>query len=171
MTDGTRHQPPNARRLGLAAAATLALCALAVLGATRRDDPPQPRFMLLDVYVDAGATPIAAYQVQVADAHADDANPPADVALFTLVGVEGGEHHAFKDPPYYDPAALAHRVIKVAALSTADDLPVGRTRLARLHVQVTGPGIPEARCTLEAAGNAAGTRIDADATVQFVDAK
>ncbi len=91
----------------------------------------QSGFVAIDIYIDSGNTPLAAYQFEF-------------TARGTkLVGVEGGEHAAFADAPYYDPAALAdngnprqgERII-VAAFSTEHDLPTGRIRVARLHLQV-----------------------------------
>ena len=57
-----------------------------------------------------------------------------------LVGIEGGEHAAFAQPPYYDPKALLNERIVIAAFNTAgaDKLPSGKTRVARLMVRVDG---------------------------------
>lgn len=161
--------PHISRPAKFAAVAAAMLTLAGMTGAAAHHHEPPVRFMTLDVYIDAGANPIAAYQVEIFDAHAAGPKAPADASTFTLVGVEGGEHPAYKEPPYYDPAALSRNIIKLAALSTADDLPKGRTRMARLHVQVTGAGIPEARCTLQAAGDPDGKRVDADATAQFLN--
>lgn len=89
------------------------------------DHKPATRFAVADVYIET-QSPLAAYQVDVT----------AEGNGVKLVGIEGGEHPAFAEPPYYDPAALQqHRVI-LAAFSTSTDLPTGRTRVARLHLQV-----------------------------------
>jgi len=53
-----------------------------------------------------------------------------------LVGIEGGEHAAFRDPPYYDPKAMMHERVILAALNAGDDLPKSRTRVARLHLEI-----------------------------------
>jgi len=90
-------------------------------------------FQSVDVTLDPKGQPLAAYQIEFV----------ADAARVKLVGVEGGDHAAFREPPYYDPAALSqHRVI-LAAFSTSADLPRSATRVARLHVQISGDGQPE----------------------------
>src|SRR4051812_49287196 len=79
-------------------------------------------FGALDIFIDSKDAPLAAYQFEF---WAD-----GDVKL---VGLEGGEHVAFKEPPHYDPRALTlpePRVI-VAAFNTGNDLPKGKTRVAR----------------------------------------
>jgi len=109
------------------------------------------RFETVDVYVDSGGQSLAAYQFEMA----------AEVGDVKIVGLEGGEHPAFRNPPYYDPAALMQNRVIVAAFNTGRDLPRGRTRVARLHVQITGDRQPEFAIRLDAAGNAAGARIPA----------
>ena len=83
-----------------------------------------------------------------------------------LSGLEGGEHPAYARPPYYDPKALIDETVIVAGLSTADDLPRGRTRVARLHVQVTGAGDPRYEAKLHAAAGPDGAALDAKVTVE-----
>ena len=89
-----------------------------------QDSSVEERFLAVDVFVDSGAAPLAAWQVELVDVsgHA------------RVVGVEGGEHPAFLEAPYYDPAALQSGRIIVAALHVGADLPVGRTRVARVHL-------------------------------------
>ena len=118
-----------------------------------RADPV--RFQTVDVYVDPGDKPLAAYQFSVTAA--------AKTAL--LAGLEGGDHPAFARPPYYDPKALIDEAVVVAALSTADDLPRGRTRVARLHVQVTGRDDPRYDAKLHVAAGPDGTPLHAKVTV------
>jgi len=88
-----------------------------------------------------------------------------------VVGIEGGETTPFADPPYYDRDAVdggaADRII-VANFSLLDpaELPVGRTRVASVHVRI-GAGIaPDYRLTLIAAGTEDGRPIDAE--ISFV---
>lgn len=109
------------------------------------------RFVAYDVFVDAGATPLAAWQVELSD--------PTSRA--TIVGVEGGEHAEFKAPPHYDPRALSQGRIVLAAFSTADALPTGQTRVARVHVQVRGPEPVDWQATLVTAGGFDGQPVDA----------
>jgi len=137
--------------------AALLLCALcvAVLRAQEPEGRPAVRFEAVDVYVDSGKSPLAAYQFELA----------AEVGDMKIVGIEGGEHAAFKEPPYYDPAALMkHRVI-IAAFNTGADLPSGKTRVARVHVQVTGDAEPEYVVKLHVAASADGKEIKATATL------
>jgi hypothetical protein len=113
------------------------------------------RFAWVDIYVDSADVPLAAYQFELA----------AETGSFKIVGVEGGEHPAFAEPPYYDPAALAHDRIIIAAFSTDDDLPAGRTRVARIHVQITGDDTPDYVVKLTVAATADGTEIPAATAV------
>ncbi|MDB5294751.1 MAG: hypothetical protein JWO31_734 [Phycisphaerales bacterium] len=108
------------------------------------------RFAAVDVFVDPGDRPLAAYQFTL--------RAVGGTAL--LVGLEGGDAPAFAAPPYYDPAALVGEQVVVAALSTADDLPRGRTRVARLHVQVTGPTDPRYEVALHVAAGPDGRALD-----------
>ena len=54
------------------------------------------RFAPVDVYLDSGSRPLAAYQFEL----------KVTQGKVKIVGVEGGEHEAFREAPYYDPAAL-----------------------------------------------------------------
>ena len=132
----------------------------APLVAPRRAAAAEPaarvRFETLEVFVDSGGQALAAYQFELA----------AEVGEVKIAGVEGGEHPAFKSPPYYDPAALSRNRIIIAAFNTGRDLPRGRTRVARLHLYVSGDKAPEYAVRLEAAGNAQGQRIPATVTVR-----
>jgi hypothetical protein len=153
----------------LFAIAALGLAAFASLGFQQAGQPEaRPRsgmrFEAVDVFVDSGAAGLGAYQVEV---KAEDAAGAAFKTRVTLVGVEGGVHAAYKDAPHYDPAALHEdqlqdRII-LAAFNTGADLPTGRTRVARIHVQVEGPE-PVFKVEMKTAATADGTKIDATAT-------
>ena len=109
-----------------------------------QEQPASP-FRALDVFIDTGDAPLAAYQFDFRATGAD----------VKLVGIEGGEHAAFAQPPYYDPRALSAaepRVI-VGAFSTADKLPKGRTRVARLMVHVQGDAPPTYHADLQVAAS------------------
>ena len=106
------------------------------------------RFEWVDVYLDSGDAPLAAYQLELT----------AESGTFQIVGVEGGEHAAFVEPPYYDPAALQHDRVILAAFSTGDDLPTGSTRVARVHVMIEGER-PSYVATLTVAATADGGSI------------
>jgi kynurenine formamidase len=117
------------------------------------EDTPKPgvRFMPVDIYIDSGDAALGAWQISFSG------SPDVE-----LVGVEGGEHPAYAEPAHYDAAALMHDRVILAALNTTDALPTGKTRVARLHLRVSGE--PTFETTLIAAGDADGERIDATAT-------
>ncbi len=122
-------------------------------------DKPNVRFIALDIHIDAGETPLAAYQFELTAAAGD----------FKIVGLEGGEHTAFAKPPYYDKKALSdstanHDRVIVAAYDTGDDLPTASTRVARVHVQITGEPTPDFTVKLIVAASAGGETLDATAT-------
>ena len=120
--------------------------------------PKTASFEAVDVYVDSHGEPLAAYQFELKVAAGD----------VTTVGVEGGEHAAFREAPYYDPAAMAKRRIIIAAFNTGSDLPAGRTRVARVHVRVGEGERPRFQATLDVAGDADGKPI-AGATVTVAE--
>lgn len=90
------------------------------------------RFEAIDVFIDSGDQPLAAWQLELS-CHTKDVE---------IVGIEGGEHPAFKEPPFCDPRAMNNNRVILGAFSTDSDeqLPSGRSRVARVHVQITGPG-------------------------------
>ncbi|MCF7955380.1 MAG: hypothetical protein K9M75_06230 [Phycisphaerae bacterium] len=113
-------------------------------------------FVPVGVYVDSGDNSLGVYQVEIKALKGD----------VKIVGVEGGEHAAFKKPPYYDPAALMKGRIILAKFSTQDDLPVGRTRVATLHMQVSGDVLPEYQVIVNVVGDGDGKTIEAAVTVE-----
>lgn len=113
------------------------------------------RFTSVDVYVDSGPSPLAAYQVQIR----------ATAGRVAIVGIEGGEHAAFREPPYYDPAAMQQDRVILGAFNTGRDLPAGKTRIARLHVQVTGEQNAEFSVQLDTAAASDGRKIAVTAAV------
>ncbi|MGD8454178.1 MAG: hypothetical protein PVJ57_20380 [Phycisphaerae bacterium] len=151
------------RRLGL----TAVLTGMLVLagGQVPSDQPPAseptpatntaPRFGWVDVYLDSGDVPLAAYQFELT----------AETGDFQIVGIEGGEHPAFAEPPYYDPAALRHDRVILAAFSTADELPAGRTRVARVHVMTEGEP-PQYVVALSVTATADGSLIPATSQIE-----
>ncbi len=92
-------------------------------------DPNAVRFEAIDIFVDAGEQPLSAYQFELT-------TPVREGWQASIVGVEGGAHPAFKAAPYYDPQALRASRIIIAAFSIDDALPTGRTRVARLHMEL-----------------------------------
>lgn len=101
------------------------------------------RFAHVDIYLDSQKEPLAAFQLELL----------VKAGSIAIVGIEGGEHSAFKEPPCYDPAALMHDRVILAAFNTSKDLPQGRTRVARVHLQVTGPVEPKYQTKLTAAAS------------------
>ena len=91
------------------------------------------RFEARDIYIDTRDRELAAYQIEFLDV----------AGRSVVAGVEGGEHAAFEKPPYYDSAALRRGRLIIAAFNTGEDLPRGRTRVARLHLEIRGEGEPE----------------------------
>jgi hypothetical protein len=139
----------------------LAGLSAALLGLTQevpreqQESEPSARFAWVDVFIDTGDEPLAAYQFELL----------TEAGEIRIVGVEGGEHPAFGEPPYYDPAALhgEGRII-IGAFDTGDELPIGNTRVARVHVQIIGEQEPEFEVQLDAAASADGAEITATAT-------
>lgn len=113
---------------------------------------PKVRFAPLHIYLDSGSRPLAAYQFEL----------KAAAGQVKIVGVEGGQHKAFKEAPYYDPAALANDRIIIAAFNTGRELPTGRTRIATIHLQITGDAEPDYELKLVVAGDADAKEIPAE---------
>ncbi len=123
------------------------------------DEPaaePGVRFAPLHIYLDSGNRSLAAFQFEL----------KATAGQIEIVGVEGGEHKAFSEPPYYDPAALAQDRIIIAAFNTGQNLPTGRTRIATIHLQITGDAEPTYELTLTVAGDEDGNEIPAKITFE-----
>jgi hypothetical protein len=112
---------------------------------------PKVRFAPLHIYLDSGSKSLAAYQFEL----------KAVAGRIKIVGVEGGQHAAFKDAPYYDPAALANDRIIIAAFNTGSELPKGRTRIATIHLQIIGDAEPDYELKLVVAGDADAKEIPA----------
>ena len=128
--------------------------ALVTISAGPRETAAQAgdvRFATVEVLIDSGAEPLAAWQLEWSD--------PSGRA--SLVGIEGGEHRAFVEPARYDPRALAGGRVVLAAFSLSDDLPSGRTRVARLHLEVRGADPLLGECRLVAAAGAEGRELEA----------
>src|SRR5262245_47301946 len=112
----------------LALTVTIAIAALG-RGQTPDSAPASQaamRFVAIDIHVDSKSQPLAAYQIEFWDSS----------KVAKIVGIEGGQHAAYREPPRYDPAALQNDRVVLAAFNTGDDLPAGRTRIARLHLAV-----------------------------------
>jgi len=140
--------------------AVLPLCAQDDWRVTQRGGV---RFAAYEVFVDSGAEPLAAWQLEIRAAKGD----------VKITGIEGGEHAAFRQPPHHDPKAIQRERVKLAAFSTAaaDRLPKGRTRVATVHVQVSGRVQPEFTVKVEAAANAGGKKISMEAVIKAKESK
>ena len=128
--------------------------------ASRQTDTEPPasqssaHFEALQIFIDPHGHALAAYQFEVV----------AGEAEVQLVGIEGGEHPAFSEAPYYDPKALISNRVVVASFSTASNLPNDRTRVATLMVRVLGPKAPTYTVRLQAAASSDARPLDAQIT-------
>ncbi|MFH1719201.1 MAG: hypothetical protein ABIF19_17735 [Planctomycetota bacterium] len=151
-------------RLGMACTTGIILTSVLVIVPVlaQRPDRDYPavqkgvRFAPLHIYLDSGSRSLAAFQFEL----------KATVGQIKIVGVEGGQHPAFAEAPYYDPAALANDRIIVAAFSTQQDLPKAKTRIATLHLQIIGDAEPEYELKLAVAADADGQELPAEITFE-----
>jgi hypothetical protein len=112
------------------------------------------RFVAVDIFVDSNDKPLAAYQLEFSVTN--------NVAK--IVGIEGGEHTAFVEPPFYDPQAMQRERVIIAAFSTepVNKLPTGRTRVATIHLQFAGATSPAFESKLQATADAEGNKVLAE---------
>ena len=99
-------------------------------------------FRYLDVHIDPGGAALAAYQIEI----------ESQTGNMNVVGIEGGEHAAFANPPFHDRIEIIKNRVVIAAYSLATDLPRWRTRVARIHVEVRGDADPRYTARLIVAG-------------------
>lgn len=134
------------------------LVAGSVSGQTNHVGVVAVRFQSIDLFVDSGTRPLAAYQLEFR----------ATAGVVKIVGIEGGDHAAFAKPPVYDPRAMQHERVMLAAFNTAREvgLPKGKTRVATVHVQVSGDAKPEYAVTLTTAGTEGGGKIQAQVSMK-----
>jgi hypothetical protein len=121
------------------------------------------RFSAVDIFVDSNSAPLAAWQLEFA----------ATNGTVKIVGIEGGDHEAFRHPPFYDPKAMQHERVILAAFSTdsADKLPTGKTRVATIHLQILGSQQPAFELKLHTAADSNGNKIPVTATFEERKAK
>jgi hypothetical protein len=122
------------------------------------DEEGRTRFCAVDIFIDSRSTPLAAYQFRFA----------ATNGTARIVGIEGGEHAAFRQPPFYDPKAIQSEVAIVASFSTAPaaELPTGKTRVATLHLRITENSRRQFELKLQTAADAQGNKITCVATFE-----
>jgi len=115
------------------------------------DEEGRSRFCAVDIFVDSGRTPLAAYQLRFAVTN----------GVAKIAGIEGGEHPAFRQPPFYDPKAVQNEVAIVASFCTAEaaELPKGKTRVATIHLRATGTRPPQIDLKLQTAADTQGNKI------------
>ena len=150
--------------IGLMSVSITILLATTQVGRAGRFAESRVRFAPVHIYLDSGrpgGPGLAAYQFEL----------KATTGRIKIVGVEGGEHAAFKEAPYYDPAALAKDRIIIAALNTGRDLPRGRTRIATVHLQILGAAEPEYELDLTVAADADGRELRADLDIERGETK
>jgi hypothetical protein len=126
--------------------ARLALFCLALLAPATAAE-----FAVYDIFLDPDGNSLAAYQIKIWDRN----------AAIKIISVEGGEHTAFKDAPFFDPKAIQRNIIKLASfrVGTTETLPKSKTRIASLHVEI-GPGLkPDLAVRLEAAARPGGGKL------------
>lgn len=149
-----KHWPLLEPCLGLGVTFALLVLLLWIRGTARgQESEGETRFEAVDIFVDTGAVPLAAYQAELLD----------PTGRSRVVGLEGGEHPAFRAAPYYDPAALRRSRVIIAAFSTGGELPEGRTRVARVHLEVQGVGRPDLSVRLVVAATREGQEVPAAA--------
>jgi hypothetical protein len=142
----------------------------------RKPQPAKVRFAPVHIYLDPAGKPLAAYQFELvcsvpvrayfSAADEDNASQRPDEHPVKIVGVEGGEHPAFKEAPYYDPAALQNERIIIAAFNTGSDLPTARTHIATIHLQITGDAEPKYALSLTTAADANGENLPVEITLE-----
>jgi hypothetical protein len=115
------------------------------------------QFRTVDISLDTKDKPLAAYQLEFSATAGD----------VKIVGIEGGEHPAFAQPPYYDPKAMQHDRVIIAAFSTetADKLPKGKTRVASIHWQVKGAVEPKFELKVQTIADVRGDKIPAETSL------
>lgn len=116
------------------------------------------RFLAVDIYVDSKGKPIAAYQLEFSVTNGNA----------KIVGIEGGEHPAFREPPHYDPKAIQQERVIIAAFSTErqSKLPSGKTRVATIHLQVRGGIEPQFLLSPHVAADAGGNELTVNASFE-----
>ncbi len=125
-------------------------------GGQSEEAAPTPSFRAIDMYVDSGDTPLAAYQIELS----------YDGERMKIVSLEGGATEGFKPAPHYDRKGLKGGRLIIAAFTSTDALAIaGRQRVARVHLMVEDgtDRLPSAR--LVTAARPGGVKIAATVTL------
>jgi hypothetical protein len=117
-------------------------------------EQPSSRFGTVDLFVDSAETQLGAWEMEF----------KATTGQVEIVGIERGDNADFHDPPYYDPSALKSNRIIVGAFNVTNNLSAGKTRVARLHLHISGTQQPVYAANLVVAGDKDGRKIAAQAS-------
>jgi hypothetical protein len=122
------------------------------------DEEGRSRFRAVDIFIDSKGAPLAAWQIEFA----------ATNGVVKIVGIEGGETEPFRNPPFYDPKAIQNDRVIIAAFSTegGSKLPVGRTRVATIHLQIIGSVEPQFELRVQTAADSEGKKISVEASFE-----
>ncbi len=158
---GRDHTPPRPSRLCgcLCGLLTLLLWCVAFTREVVAQFPTTNtavHFHPVEVFVDSKEQPLAAYQIEFAVTNGSA----------KIVGIEGGAHAAFAQPPFYDPKAMQHERVIIAAFSMepADKLPKGKIRVATIHLQTEGAAELKPALHLQTAARPDGSKLEAEVT-------
>jgi hypothetical protein len=112
-------------------------------------------FRVIDIFVDPKGKSLGAYQLhwKVTTQNA------------RIVGIEGGDHPAFRNPPQYDPRSIQGERVVVAAFNTGAEksLPKGRIRIGSIHIEAAAAAICRFEIENLEAADAQGGRISVTA--------
>ena len=118
-------------------------------------------FTAFDVTIDPRGNSLAVYQLRIKLAR----------GAMKVVGVESGDGVFAAKPPYYDRKALdkpdAEEIV-IAMFVTADNarLPVGKTRVATIHLMTRDEDVPAFKSKLETVAGPDGIPFAADLTIR-----
>jgi len=137
--------------------------AASLLAQPRAVEEAAHRFCAVDIYLDSRGAPLAAYQIEFLVTN----------GVAKIVGIEGGEHPAFRNSPLYDSKAIQKERVIIAAFSllSADALPVGKTRIATIHLMISGNVPPAFEAKLQTGADTNGNKISADVTFEKKETK
>ena len=121
-------------------------------------NPAKVRFVAVDIFVNSSDKPLAAYQLEFSVTN----------GVAKIVGIEGGGHPAFREPPFYDPKAMQSERVIIAAFSTDKQLPTGKSRVATIHLQVSGTAEPVILLRQQAAADPKGENLSVKTSFEIV---
>ena len=137
------------------------ICISTVVASETKEDNCKEKisFRTVDISVDSKTNSLAAYQIDIR----------YDKENVKVVGLEGGAE-GYKNPPYYDRAGLEGGHIIIAAFVDNDThAKNGKTRVARLHLQIKGCASYELKTRPVVAAKPGGKEIPVDVEASFID--